>query len=314
MWLEKNRKLADFTTFKLGGPADFLVKLKKSGKLKKFLEWFDQTERKNLPILILGGGSNLLINDQGYRGLIVKPEFNLIELLGEKIVKVESGAMMTELIEFVANQGLAGLEWAGGLPGTVGGAVRGNAGCFGGEIKDQLIEVEALNFKTKKVEIFENQACQFSYRQSFFKQNPEWLILSAKFIFNQNKSPLELKKIISEKIFYRQNHHPLGYPNAGSIFKNIPLVQAGSKLKDLAEKKGVIKNDPFPLIPTAFVINELGLKGCRFGGAMVSDKHTNFIVNFNQARTTDVVVLINLIKTKVKNEFNFDLEEEIKII
>ncbi|MCL4358418.1 UDP-N-acetylmuramate dehydrogenase, partial [Patescibacteria group bacterium] len=241
--MEKNRKLADFTTFKLGGPADFLVKLKKSGKLKKFLEWFDQTERKNLPILILGGGSNLLINDQGYRGLIVKPEFNLIELLGEKIVKVESGAMMTELIEFVANQGLAGLEWAGGLPGTVGGAVRGNAGCFGGEIKDQLIEVEALNFKTKKVEIFENQACQFSYRQSFFKQNPEWLILSAKFIFNQNKSPLELKKIISEKIFYRQNHHPLGYPNAGSIFKNIPLVQAGSKLKDLAEKKGVIKND-----------------------------------------------------------------------
>ncbi len=301
----ENVLLSEFSSYKIGGPARYFFEAKTAKELKEAVK---EAREKNLEFLVLGGGTNFLIGDEGFPGLVLKPSIDFMEIAGEEI-SVGAGTSMSDLVAFSAERGLSGLEWAGGLPGTVGGAIRGNAGAFGGEIKDSIKKVSSLDISTLE-EIERNASdCDFGYRQSVFKnQLDREIVISAVFDLAKGDSE-KIKTSINEKIFYRRERHPMEHPNAGSIFKNVDIRKITGDQITRFEKS--IKTDPFPVIPAAFIISEAGLKGLTNGGAMVSPKHPNFIVNVSNARSSDVKNLINLVKIEVKNKFGIDLEEEI---
>ena len=234
---------------------------------------------------------------------------SLAQLSGGQAGKPGVGMDLQNFIDIAIASGLQGIEWASGIPGTLGGAVRGNAGAFGGEIKDSVVEVEFLD-NQNKVRKFSNKNCAFSYRSSIFKKK-SFIILSVIIKF-QKGDRNKLSKVAKSHIIYRRTKHPLNYPNAGSIFKNCDFKKAPKAIKK--RFLSVVKKDPFPIIPTALVILEAGLSGKRVGNAQISKKHSNYIVNLGGAKASDVKKLIKIVKDTVKNKFNLVLEEEIQII
>ena len=302
---KENVPLSGISSYKIGGPARYFFEAKTADELKKAVE---EAKDKNLDFFIIGSGTNFLINDEGYPGLVIKMSIDFMESSGTE-VSVGAGALMSDLVSFSIKNNLSGLEWAGGLPGTVGGAIRGNAGAFGGEIKDNIKSVKSFDAATLGEKERNAAECGFGYRYSIFKEpsNKE-IILSASFDF-KNGDGKEIEKSVNEKITHRKERQPLEYPNAGSIFKNVDLKKIPAD--QLARFEKVVKNDPFPVVPTAFIISEAGLKGISSGGAMISPKHPNFIVNMSNAKALDVKNLINLAKKEVKNKFGIELEEEI---
>lgn len=311
--------LRHLSNYKIGGRADYFFAAK---DVESLIAAVGEAREKKLPIFILGGGTNLLISDEGFRGLVLKPEIKKLKidppagktekLSKEKVcVRVGAGVSVSEFLNFLISKGLAGMEWAGGLPGTVGGAIRGNAGAFGGEIKDSVVEVVSLDISGKKPRLIRrrNPECNFGYRNSIFKiNNGREIIVEAAFRL-KTENPKLIRRAVEEKIAYRYSRYPMEYPNIGSIFKNVDLKLAPKKLRPLVAH--VVKSDPFPVIPVAYLIAEAGLKGVSCGGAMVSPRHTNFIVNTLGASSEDVRALIQFVKATVKKKFNLELEEEI---
>jgi UDP-N-acetylmuramate dehydrogenase len=319
---KENVPLAKFTNYKIGGPARFFFEAKDEAELRWAIE---TATAKKLPIFILGGGTNLLIGDKGFKGLVLKPAIMGIERKGNTVT-VGSGVLVSHLLIQLNEQMLSGFEWAGGLPGTVGGAVRGNAGCFGGETKDSVVFVSSFDMKKMGIIKRDAKACQFSYRTSIFKKKAgREIILSVQLRFKKGNAE-KIKKAVEEKIAFRKERHPLEYPSAGSVFKNIPvseIYKKGSVAYRKALKEGSleyrgshfsVKTDPVPVIAAAKLISEAGLKGKRIGGAMISPKHTNFIVNIDNAKAVDVLRLIALVKKKVFAKFGVRMEEEIQIV
>lgn len=304
----QNIKLSNYSSYKIGGPARYFFKAKTYGDLDKILSRKDDFSS----IFILGGGTNILFDDGGFDGLVLMPCLNFIKRNGNEI-KAGSGVLVSELLDFATEKGLSGLEWAGGLPGMLGGAIRGNAGAFGGEIKDVVKEVVSLNFENKPLVVKRSNAeCGFGYRDSVFKKNDKEIIVEATFCLKPGDKTA-IRNSIEEKIKYRSERHPMEYPNVGSIFKNVPVASAKQN-GGVIRPDFPIKNDPFPVIPTAYLIAESRLKGVSCGGAMISPKHPNFIVNALNASSADVRTLISLIKEKVFEKFLINLEEEVKIL
>ncbi len=320
----ENVSLQDFSNYKIGGPARYFFEAKTQEELLGAVE---EADKKELPIFILGAGTNILFSDDGFNRIVIKPNIKHLRKDGNKIT-AGAGVLMTELLDFAAENNLSGLEWAGGLPGTLGGAIRGNAGCFGKEIKDCVEEVKSLDKNTSEILSRRKDECKFGYRTSVFKSGEEAflppetygvagftrgkreVILEAVLILE----PGEKEKILSsarEKIEYRVARQPLEYPNIGSIFKNVPLVDFSADLqKELASH---IKTDPFPVVPAAVLISLAELKGRRVGDAQVSEKHTNFIVNLADAKANDVLALIDIVKKEVSKKFGVLLELEVEL-
>jgi len=304
--VEKDILMANYTTFRIGGPAEYFLIANKKEDVFKAVKL---AKKLKLPLFVLGGGSNLLVSDKGVKGLVIKLNNNKIKLLKNNIISADAGTELSELVQFSINHSLEGLEWAGGLPGSFGGAIRGNAGAFGGETKDSILQVEALdsNLNLKK---FNKKQCQFSYRNSVFKEK-NWPVLSAK-IKLQKGDKKKLQEIADSRKDYRKQRHPLDFPNAGSIFKNVDLKEFSVKMKK--ELAFVVKKDPFDVVPAAYLISEAGLKGLKMGKAQVSEKHPNFIINLGGAKAADVIKLISIIKKKVKDKYNVNLETEVQFI
>lgn len=313
--LQQNIPLKDFSNYKIGGNAAYFLEVFSKEELAETLkEWkkissvFPRDEQK---IFILGDGTNILFSDEGFNGLVIKNSIKGISVQNNAVT-AGAGEKISSLLNFCSKNSLSGLEWAGGLPGTAGGAIRGNAGAFGGEIKDNLKEVTSLNLKTLETIKRSNKDCEFSYRNSLFKKTAiDEIILSAVFSL-KNGDKTEIQNKINEKIEYRKAKHPLEYPNIGSIFKNVPVEQIPAEFKD--ELSQYVKNDPFPVVPTAKLIFLTELKGKRVGNVMVSTKHTNYIVNLGNGKAMEVKELINVIKNKVHNKFGIELEEEIMYV
>lgn len=301
--IKNNVSLSDFSNYKIGGPASFFLEVKNKEDLSDDFKSF-----KN--IFILGEGTNVLLSDEGFNGLVLLNRISGIEQNGEN-VEIGSGVMIDKLLKYCIEHNLSGLEWAGGLPGTIGGAVRGNAGAFMGEIKDSVFEVESMNLFTKEIIKRNNKDCEFGYRWSTFKTKPNKIITSVTLKLKEGDSQ-EIQKSINEKIEYRNLKHPMDYPNIGSTFKNISVSKISEKQKE--EFKDFIKNDPFPVVLTTKLLALADLKGKRIGGAQISEKHPNFIVNLGNAKSSDVVALIDLAKKAVKDKWNLDLEEEITYV
>ena len=319
---KENIPLSKFSHYKIGGPARFFF----DAKSAKEVQWaVKEAKARKLSVFVLGGGTNLLIGDEGFAGLVLRPIIKDVKVKGTTVT-VGAGVMMADLLKFAAEYSLAGLEWAGGLPGTVGGAIRGNAGCFGGEIKDTIASVRSFDIKKMKMVDRTGKQCAFAYRHSIFKKkNGAEIIMQATFALTKGNKK-EITKVIKERIAYRKERHPLDYPNIGSIFKNVPLHVIHKKGSEQYKKalaastlafrgsQFSVKSDPFPVIFAAKLISESGLRGVSAGGAMISPKHTNFIVNVLAARSGDVKSLIALAKTKVSGKFGIFLEEEIQLL
>ena len=285
--VKKNVFLAPYTTFKIGGPAKYFYEAKSN---KDLIAAITMAKKENLPFFVLGGGSNILVLDKGFDGLVIKVKSQKSKVKNNKIY-VDGGVLLSKIVEESTKRGLSGLEWAAGIYGTIGGAIRGNAGAFGCSMAEITKTVEVLEIKNKRLKIknLKNKDCKFGYRDSIFKHNKNLIILSVE---------LELKKgdkeksqqLIKEYLKQRKEKQPLEYPSAGSIFKNPRQYSAG------------------------YLIEQCGLKGAKINGAMVSKKHANFIVNIGGAKAKDVVKLINLCKQKVKEKFKIKLEEEIEYL
>jgi UDP-N-acetylmuramate dehydrogenase len=307
MRLRRDVSFRDLTSFRIGGAARYFCEASKVGDVEESLQL---SEEKGAPFFVLGGGTNILADDQEFPGVVIQPSFRSLERDGTDII-AGAGVAMSELLHFAAEENLSGLEWAGGLPGTLGGAVRGNAGAFGGEIKDVVVEVASFNIKSRKVVSRDNAACTFGYRYSIFKVNGDEVIIEVRLRLNEGDRETVLQAI-KEKIDYRALHHPLEYPNAGSIFRNVDVRLAPQRVVQAAST--VVKIDPFPVIPAAYLVAGAGLGGVAVGGAMVSPKHTNFIVNTGGAASRDVRQLIERVKREVSLHFGVDLEEEIQTL
>lgn len=301
--------LAHASNYKIGGPAEYFIEVESEREIREALAAYARRD-----IFILGAGTNVLVHDRGYQGVVLAPRLRKLNRRGNRVY-AQAGVTMSALLEFCVTHSLAGLEWAGGLPGTVGGAVRGNAGCFGGEIKDGIECVESISLRTGKSVVRSRAQCAFGYRSSIFKTRASREVITGAWFSLVPGHAGALKKAIAEKVEYRRVRHPMEYPNIGSIFKNVPLPRF---FKEFGVKKSEVvktlpvKNDPFPIIPATYLLAHAQLQGTTKGGAMISPKHPNFIVNVRNAKSSDVEHLIHHARTQVKKVFNVTLEEEIQ--
>ncbi len=306
---QRNVNLSQYSNYRIGGPATYFFSAGNTAEIKKALaEWQKVGDGK--PVFIMGGATNLLISDRGFDGLVIRMSDGGFKTEGDKI-RVSAGVQMSELLNYSITHSLSGLEWAGGLPGTVGGAVRGNAGAFAGETKDSIFEVTSLDITGRKPRLVKrnNSECAFGYRNSIYKVNDGREVIVEAIFALKKGDPKIIAEKIQEKIAYREDRQPLDYPNIGSIFKNVDMKLIPKKLQ--AKVANVVKVDPFPVVPTAYLISEAGLRGVSFGGAMISPKHPNFIINVLDASSEDVKSLIKLVKGEVKRKFGVILEEEV---
>ena len=311
----KNVPLAPHTTFKIGGLAKYFFI---ANKTKDIALAVAVAKRLKMPFFVLAGGSNILVSDKGFSGLVIKIQNTKYKISrfarsgkARQNTKVyaEAGVSMDTLVKETGKRGLTGFEWAGGLPGSVGGAVRGNAGAFGGEIKDSIVSVAALSAKGNLI-TFTKKQCKFLYRGSLFKEK-NWIILSCIFRLKKGNKK-KIQAIAKDHIKYRKERHPLEYPNAGSMFKNCDFKKFSKKMQK--ELSHIVKVDPFPVVPTAYLISEAGLKGLCVGKAEVSKKHPNYMVNMGNATAKDVLHLAQKVKKIIKKKFSIELQQEVQYV
>jgi UDP-N-acetylmuramate dehydrogenase len=307
MNLQENILLKNYSNYKIGGPAKYFVQVTSVTELKEVL--ILAKNKKIDKIAILGGGTKALISDEGFDGLVICNNISGIRR-AENNVEAGSGVLVKDLLNYCIDNSLSGLQWAGGLPGTVGGAIRGNAGSFNGETKDAVSKVVSLDLKTLDEKTRTNSECKFGYRDSIFKSGEAVGEFVTSAVFELETGNKErIREEVQEKINSRINRQPLDYPSLGSTFKNIPF----SSLSEDLQKKflSMVKNDPFPVIPVTKLLALCGLKGKKAGGAMISGKQTNFILNIKDAKAQDVKKLIEIAKITVKKKYNILLQEEI---
>ncbi|MBI3442539.1 MAG: UDP-N-acetylmuramate dehydrogenase [Candidatus Sungbacteria bacterium] len=310
MEVKENVPLAPYTIYKIGGPARFFVKASSADDVREALAF---AAEKKLPFVIIGAGSNMLVSDRGFDGVAIRMAGGEVRLEGERLV-CDAGVMMARAVLAAGKAGLAGFEWGIGVPGTIGGSVRGNAGCFGHEMKDAVERVEIFDVAKNENRIMQNPECEFGYRDSIFKKHPEWIILSATLKLKRGNAALiqqEVQRITMERLAKQD----IGTKCCGCIFKNTPWGREDTDREKLAAR--------FPElaafagqshVPTSFLLDRAGLKGTRIGGAVVSPKHANFFINEGMASADDVRALIDRAKEEVRNKFGILIEEEIQYI
>ncbi len=318
MEIKQNVNLSQISYYGIGGKAKIVIDVSSEQDIKDALGYINAN--KLAPVYILGLGCNLLLPDENLEGVVlhIKSDSGSLTKEGTSITAF-AGVKMSDLIEFSFKNGLAGLAWAGGLPSTVGGAVRGNAGCFGSEIKDniRLVRYIDLSDSNLKIQTMDQTQCQFGYRESYFKRNPALLIVSATFNL-QNAGLIEMqrqKEIYQKNIDYRQSHHPLEYPSCGSVFKNINQLDQVQKVMQVwPDIEALVKGKWYGKISMAYIIGRLGFSGYMIGGAQVSKKHNNYISNVGNAKAADVKAIIKAIQDKFSETFNFTPDPEVQIL
>lgn len=313
---KENEQMSKHTNFRIGGPAKYYVEVKTVEELQMALTLITDlpqtpsfARREVTRYCVLGGGSNVLFSDKGFDGLVIKICMREVTLNNNR-VQAEAGTLMTLLSRKVGDACLSGLEWAITLPGTVGGAVRGNAGCFDGEIKDHFIEAQVLS--DGKVVTRSKEEMQFRYRDSIIKHSFD-IVLSAVFELSSGDCD-EIKKKMEFNLTKRKISQPLDAGSAGCMFKNIE-IKSDEEMQRLKTKLNIpLEMSQSRRVSAGWLIDQLDLKGMQIGGAKISDKHGNFLLNTGNATADDVMQLIAFIKTRARNTFGLQLEEEVQYI
>jgi UDP-N-acetylmuramate dehydrogenase len=282
-----NEPMSLHTSFRIGGPCDLLV-----------LPWVEddvvaawvKCKELSIPCCIVGNGTNLLVRDGGVRGCVVKlaPGFSGVKRTGDAALHVKAGTLLPRLVEAALDEGLSGLEWAVGIPGSVGGAIAMNAGAYGGDVASLVRRVEVA-FSDGSTRWFPAEELDFSYRHSLFTERDDLLVLSAELHLVPGDRTT-IKSLMDTRSAEREAKQPLDLPSAGSAFRRPPGYYVGS------------------------MIQELGLKGFKLGGAQISPKHAGFIVNTGEATASEVLQLMEMIQAKVKAAYGVDLEPEVVVI
>ncbi|MFA5946104.1 MAG: UDP-N-acetylmuramate dehydrogenase [Patescibacteria group bacterium] len=305
---KEHESLAKHVNMKIGGPAQFFVEAKTS---QDIADAVNIAKENGVKFFILGGGSNTLVADDGFEGLVIKTANRGITINGE-LVTAEAGAISATVARQTANAGLRGFEWAVSLPGTIGGAVRGNAGCFGGETKDALVSVKLLR-NGKIIEVPADEL-KMAYRSSVLKElGNQDVVLEATFKLTPGNKA-EALALIEANLDKRKKTQPLGSASAGCMFKNFEYTDESilDKLKQDADiPEAMLKSKR---LAAGWLIDQAGLKGTKMGDAMVSTEHGNFLMNTGKATASQIAELISLVKMKVRNNYGIQLEEEVQFL
>ena len=283
--IEKDISLSTLTTYKTGGIAKLVVYPNNINNLKQLLKLI---HKHNIKYFILGKGSNTLFSDKEFNGVIIKlDKLNNFEIK-ETEIYVESGMILSKLVQASIKNELTGLEFAIGIPGTIGGAIYMNAGAYGNNMSNIVKSVIVLNekFQIKEIPL---EKLKFDYRYSIFQDNKNLICVAANIKLEHGNHD-EIASKIKENLLKRKNSQPLEYPSAGSVFRNPKGNYAGK------------------------IIEELGLKGKNIGGAEISTKHANFIINKNNASSSDILNLIKLVQKEVKDKYKIDLKLEQQLV
>lgn len=282
--IKVDEPMSQHTTFRVGGPADLLVSPKGS-ELSAILQ---MAKEENIPVTIIGNGSNLLVRDGGIRGLVIEigKGMDEIQIHGNHLT-VEAGALLSKAANVAAGAGLGGMEFAAGIPGSLGGAVVMNAGAYGGEMKDILVSATVIDGEGNILTLT-NEELDLSYRHSCVPENG-YVVVSAELELTE-KPEEEIRQVMAELREKRVEKQPLEFPSAGSTFKRPEGYFAGKLIQDA------------------------GLRGYQVGGAQISEKHCGFVINRGDATAQDILQLIEDVQKKVKEEFSVELETEVRII
>ena len=282
-----NEPMKNHTSFKIGGPADCLIKVTSIDDLKKIIKY---AKERYIPLTIIGNGSNLLILDGGIRGIVLKIEVSELEIIEQKSnvkIIVGAGYKLGMLAQVLLRKEIEGFEELSGIPGTIGGAIRMNAGAHGKEMKDIVEKVTCMDYDGNILE-FSNLEMNFQYRGSMLKDN-NYIVLYTTLNLQKGKKD-KIKEKMNEYLKYRKEKQPIEFPSAGSTFK---------RGKDFI---------------TAKLIDDAGLKGYTVGGAMVSTKHSGFVINKGNATAKDILDLVKYIEEEIEKKFNKKIELEIQIL
>lgn len=285
----QNELLSRHTTFRVGGPCDFFVTIQSEEELMSVVQL---CKREQISFFVIGNGSNLLVPDEGYRGVILKlsdaiASFHVEDKSESYIVSASAGMNLSAFAMRVARIGLTGLEFAAGIPGTLGGAVYMNAGAYGGEIKDTIISARVLT-PEGEIQTLTKEELHLSYRRSSLQMNG-CIVLQVSFELRKGASD-EILKRIEELNYQRKEKQPLEFPSAGSTFKRPEGHYAGKLIMDA------------------------GLRGYRVGGAMISEKHCGFVINTGGATSQDILTLISEVSRIVYEKFGVKLEPEVRVL
>ena len=280
-----NEPMSKHTTFKIGGTADIFVKLRNTEQIEKLL---NLCKNKNVPIKIIGNGSNILVKDNGVRGIVAKICTNSYDFLDEKTIRVDAGMLNSKVSRILLENSLTGFEFASGIPGTIGGAVKMNAGAYGSQMSDVVIKTKYIDLEDMQIKEITKEDQKFGYRKSIFSTTRRVIIDTTLKLEKADKEHIQEK--INQNNESRRTKQPIDKPSAGSTFK---------------------RGEDFI---TAQLIDECGLKGYTIGGAQVSTKHAGFVVNVGNATASDVIELMELIKKRVQEKFNKNIDLEIEVI
>lgn len=293
--------LAPLTTFGIGGTAEYFCEVSTEDELREAIRWAKTGQHS---IHILAGGSNVLVDDGGVKGLVIYMRMRSAAFDGV-VLTADAGCALLDLIRTAATRDLGGWEKLAGIPGTFGGAIRGNAGAFGTEICDVTESVRTLHIESGDIRIFSSHECEFAYRHSFFKVHPEYIILSG-VIRLSGVAREEAEQAIENTIAERERRHLQNVRAAGSFFMNPVAPQ--DVVSQFETEKGVVARGG--RVPAGWLIEKVGLKGATEGDAIASLQHPNYIVNTGSARSSDVLHLALRIREAVKAQYRVELQPE----
>ena len=295
--------LSRYTRFGIGGPADLYAE---TGNIEAFIAALAAARSSGIPTMVIGGGTNLVVSDGGFRGIVLRYRGDRLMAAGGRVT-AEAGAVFEDLVNFAIERGLQGLETLAGIPGSVGAAVYGNAGAYGHSLSERVVDVRFHD--GREVRVFTDEECQFHYRESIFKRHKNWTIFSAELLL-EPADAARLRETAADIRKVRNQKFPVAMKCAGSIFKNLllrelpPAVAAEVPASAVREGK----------VPAAWFLEQVGAKGCRRGDIHVAVYHANLIYNAGAGTASDLCALIEDLKTRVRARFGMELEEEVQFV
>ena len=301
--MKSDEPLAPHTRFGIGGPADTYLE---TADATVFAEALAIAQHSGRPWCVIGEGSNLIVADEGYRGIILRLRSRVIRISAPGVY-VESGVVLQALVDFIVEHGLRGLETMTGIPGNAGAAIYGNAGAYGHSISERIAGVRFLDHG--QIREFSNTECEFHYRESIFKRHKDWIILSATLALTP-ADVSELRATSSRILDTRNKKYPPTMKCAGSIFKNFLLRELPAHVAAQVPATSVIEGK----VPSAWFLEQVGAKGMRQGDIQVATHHANLIYNDGQGTARDVVTVIRVLQRRVRDKWGIEVEEEVQYV
>ncbi|HET9318270.1 MAG TPA: UDP-N-acetylmuramate dehydrogenase [Bryobacteraceae bacterium] len=295
--------LSRYTRFAIGGPADIYAA---TASVEAFIAALIVARESGQDYVVIGGGTNLIVSDEGFRGIVLRFTAERILAAGNRVT-ADSGAVLQDLVDFTVDRGLKGLETLAGIPGSMGAAVYGNAGAYGHSISERVRNVRF--YDGRDVRVFDNEDCEFQYRESVFKRHKEWIIFSTELVM-EAASAAGLRKIADDIVKVRNEKFPVTMKCAGSVFKNLLVAELPASVAGRVPER-VIREGK---VPAAYFLEEVGAKGMVRGDIHVATYHANLLYNAGAGTAADLRALIAELKARVEREFGITLEEEVQYV